>query len=105
MDQTPKYLKLATILENILGSKNVYYQPPPNVEMKYPCIVFKLSSGDSQFADNKPYIYTDRYSIQLISKDPVEDEIHDKIVHLPMCIFDRPFTKNNLNHWNYYIYF
>lgn len=105
MDQSPKYRKLAIILEEILGSSSVYFQPPSNLQMKYPCIVFNLSTGDTQFADNNPYIYKDRYQLQFISRNPVEDEIHDKITKLPMCVFSRFFATDNLNHWNYDIYF
>lgn len=105
MDDVPKYRRLAIIFEEILGSTNVYYQPPPNVKLKYPCIIFELSTGDTSFSDNKPYFYMDRYSVQFISKDPVQDEIHYKLTHLPRCVFTRFFTSDNLNHWNYDIYF
>lgn len=114
MDQTqkekPKYERLGDIFASILSpdcprKANVYYQPPRNTQMEYPCIVYNLSTGDTQFADNRPYIYKDRYSVQFISKSPNEEEIHRKIVDLPMCIFSRFFTMNNLNHWNYDIYF
>lgn len=105
MDEEPKYRRLAKILEEILGSTSVYYQPPESVKLWYPCIIFNLSTGDTQFADNVPYYYKDRYSIQLISRNPVEDEKHYKLTHLPMCVFNRFFTADNLNHWNYDIYF
>ena len=33
-------LELQTKFENILGSRNVYFQPPASVQMRYPAIVY-----------------------------------------------------------------
>ena len=33
-------LILNTLFENILKSKNVYFQPPASVQMRYPAIVY-----------------------------------------------------------------
>ena len=35
-------LDLQTFLEELLESKNVYFQPPESVKMKYPAIVYAL---------------------------------------------------------------
>lgn len=35
-------LNLQTFLEEILESRNVYFQPPESVKMKYPAIVYAL---------------------------------------------------------------
>lgn len=106
MDREPKYRRLALILEEILGSSNVYYTAPPKTkDLEYPCIIFQLSTSDTSFGDNIPWFCMDRFSIQFISKNPVEDEIHYKLLHLPRCTFSRFFTADNLNHWNYDIYF
>lgn len=95
---------LQKILEDILGSDHVYFQPPETVKMKYPCIVYNLSSAQTDFADNQPYRYKKRYQITVIDRDP-DSEIPDKIAMLPMCVFDRPYTANNLNHSVFYIYY
>lgn len=95
---------LQKLLEDILGSKNVYFQPPESVKMRYPCIVYHLTSENKQFADNIPYRKTKRYQVTVIDKDP-DSEIPNKIGALPMSIFDRFYTANNLNHFIYNIYF
>ena len=101
MDQR---LKLQEILEQILGSRNVYFQPPSNIKMKFPAIVYQLNSADTQFADNYPYIYKKRYQVTVIDRDP-DSEIPDKVALLPMCILDRPFTSEGLHHWSFNLYF
>ena len=88
---------LQTELEGTLGSGNVYFQPPSTVKMIYPCIVYERSNGFSQFANNKPYLYKQRYQATLIAKDPDIDVI-GKIAMLPMCVYDRHFTAENLHH-------
>lgn len=97
-------LKIQALLEELLGSGNVYYQPPPNTKMQYPCIVYGRSYEKSQFAANNPYIVTKRYTVTVIDRNP-DSEIPDKIAALPMCRFQRFFTADNLNHDVFDLYF
>lgn len=97
-------LELQTLLEGLLGTRNVYFQPPANVQMEYPCILYKRDAADSQFAGNTPYRYTKRYQVTYISQDP-DSEIPDKIALLPMCVFDRHYAVRNLNHDVFSIFF
>lgn len=83
---------------------NVYFQPPPSVQMIYPAIVYNRVNDDSEFADNGPYVFTSRYKVMVIDADP-DSEIPDKVGHLPMCTSDRHYTVNNLNHYTYNLYF
>ena len=57
-------------LETILGSTNVYFQPPSSISMKYPCIVYKLDDLDNKFADNVVYLTKRRYQVTLIDSNP-----------------------------------
>ena len=72
--------------------------------MKYPCIVYKRVTGDTQFADNIPYIIKKKYQITVIDSNP-DSLIPDKVAQLPYCVFDRHFTSGNLNHDVYNLYF
>ena len=56
-------LKLQETLEQVLGSKNVYFQPPESMRLKYPCIVYGISSGDTIFANNVPYKFDISYQV------------------------------------------
>ena len=43
-------LDLQALLEDLLGSRNVYYQPPESVKMNYPAIVYALEDIENTFA-------------------------------------------------------
>lgn len=91
-------LSLQTMLETILGSRNVYFQPPASVQMKYPAIVYSLANIDNAFANNKVYMQSTSYELTLIDKNP-DNEFVKKISTLPCCRFDRHFRSDNLNHY------
>jgi hypothetical protein len=97
-------LELHAILVNILGSNNVYFQPPASIQLQYPCIVYKRDNGVTLHADDKPYMLSTRYQITVIDRNP-DSEIPAAIGALPMCIFDRFYTADNLNHDVYKLYF
>ena len=90
-------LELQTKLEELLGSKNVYYQPPENVKIVYPAIVYSKSKPNIKRADDKIYLKTNCYEIIVISKRPDEPVI-TKIENLPNCQWERNYTSDNLNH-------
>lgn len=96
--------RLQVILEELLESRNVYFQPPESIKMKYPAIVYSRSDIVNSFADNLPYIQSHAYTITVIDKDP-DSKIVEKVSKLPMCRFDRHFTSDNLNHDVFTLYF
>lgn len=95
-------LELQSLLETL--TQHVYFQPPTNVNMSYPCIVYQQDAGKSEFADDVPYRYTKRYSVTVIDQDP-DSPIPDKLAALPTCTFNRAFTADNLNHTVFNLYF
>lgn len=97
-------LKLQTILETILGSEEVYFQPPENIKLKYPAIIYHQDQLSNQHADNLPYRQTKRYSVTVIDRDP-DSEVSDKVATLPQTSFSRRFVVDNLNHYAYSLYF
>lgn len=88
----------------ILGSDNVYFQPPESVKMSYPAIRYELSRIDLQYADDRPYMSAKRYSVTIIDKNP-DSFLPDLITALPFCSFNRFYTADNLNHWVFDLYF
>ena len=98
-------LELDSVLRVLLGesSSNCYFQPPESVKLKYPCIVYHRNSANTIYANNKPYRFRPGYTLTIISKDP-DDELVAKVSKLPLCRFDRHFTKDNLNHDVFTIY-
>lgn len=95
-------LQLQSLLEEITDT--VYFQPPANVSLTYPCIVYKRDSARTDFADNEPYARKIRYQITVIDKNP-DSLLPDAVAALPMCLFDRFYTADNLNHDVFNIFF
>lgn len=95
-------LELSQMLHEIC--ENVYYQPPPSVQLIYPCIIYERRTGDTIFADNVPYRFTYCYTVTCIDPDP-DSEIPERIAELPMCKMDRCYTAENLNHSTFVLYF
>lgn len=96
-------LNLQTKFEEILGSRNVYFQPPASVKMGYPAIVYSMKNIVQDFADNLSYIKARGYEVILIDTNP-DSEFVEKILELPYCSFDRSYKANNLNHYAFTIY-
>lgn len=97
-------LELQTLLEEVLGSRNVYFQPPSNIHMKYPAIVYSRSRIANTHANDNVYRQSLSYDLTVIDSNP-DSEIVTKISQLPMCIHDRHFKSDNLNHDVFTIYF
>lgn len=99
MDQR---LNLHAILSEL--ADHVYFQPPTNTQIEYPCIIYKRDFAVSIFANNSPYRYNKRYSVTVIDRNP-DSQIPDKVAQLPMCVFNRFYTADNLNHDVFTLFF
>ena len=97
-------LELQTLLESVLGSRNVYYQPPASVRMNYPAIVYFRSDIENNFANDSAYIQSLAYEVIVIDEDP-DSNIVMRVSQLPMCRYDRHYTSDNLNHDVFTLYF
>lgn len=97
-------LDLHEELCKILGSRNVYFQPPVSVSMKYPAIVYERDNIRNSHADDGVYKQSLVYSVTVIDFDP-DSEIVEKISKLPKCSFSRHFTSDNLNHDVFTLYY
>lgn len=97
-------LELHEILCDLLGSRNVYFQPPPSVKMKYDAIVYSLNDINADYADDIKYKTMKQYSVIAISSNP-DSELCDRILTLPYSSFDRFYASDNLNHWVITVHF
>lgn len=97
-------LKLQTMLEELLGSRNVYFRPPESIKMKYPAIRYSLSDIQNTHANNLSYKRDNAYEIILIDEDP-DSVLADKILQLPKCRFTRAYVADNLNHFIFTLYY
>ena len=97
-------IELQEKLEELLGSSNVYYQPPASVKMEYPAIRYSRKDVDKKSADNAAYTLTNCYEIIVIDSKP-DNKVIEKLLSLPMCSYDRPYKSDNLNHDVLTLYF
>lgn len=90
-------LEFHNLLKTVLESNNIYFQPPSNILMQYPCIVYNRSDINQKFADDRLYSKKVKYIITLIDPNP-DSIILEKIGSLPFTKFIRHFTFDGLNH-------
>lgn len=102
--QVDRRIKLQTLLENILGSGNVYFQPAENVRMKYPAIVYNRSDIDSYHANNLVYLNKTKYQVTIIDRDP-DSKVVEHMSELPYCAFKQHFVSDSLNHDIFDLYY
>lgn len=96
-------LELHEVLCSLLGSRNVYFQPPASLRMKYPCIVYEPQAMTTEHADNQPYTFFDRYRVIYIDQDP-DSILPKKIARLKGARAAQPYTADNLHHWPFEIW-
>lgn len=97
-------LELHTMLETLLGSRYVYFQPPATVKMSYPAIVYSRLNIRNTHADDDVYLQDRAYRLTVIDKDP-DSPIVDSVSKLPLCTFQQHYTADNLNHDVFLLYY
>lgn len=90
-------LELQELLEGLLESKNVYFQPPENVKMTYPCFVYALEAFPQKYADDLPYRSSERYLVTYISRSSVSD-LPKRMSETKGFSYDRRYVADNLHH-------
>ena len=90
-------LDLQGLLEELLESRNVYYQSPESVKMQYPAIRYSKKNIQSVYADNSKYLMRDWYELIVISRKP-DDPVIKRLLALPYCSYDRQYIADNLYH-------
>lgn len=93
-------LDLQKEFKKILGNNNVYFQPPEDTKLSYPCIIFRLLNPNLNQADNKIYLWRDRYMVTIISKDPKNILAKRFMESFPHAVYGSRTISNNLYHDN-----
>ena len=102
-----KRRELSTKLREILGSGNVYFQPPSNTKMNFPCFVYNRSPIFRLRANDKTYLLRNHYSLTYIDSNvercmAMQDTLLNSFDHISV---ERSFTSDNLNHDVYNLYY
>lgn len=88
---------LRGIVKARCGEENVYYQPPANLRMKYPCIRYELDKIRNRDANNRVYRQTVHYTVTVIDTKP-DSEMTAAMSLLEKVSHDRHFVSDNLYH-------
>jgi hypothetical protein len=97
-------MDLQVLLETLLGSTNVYYQPPETLKINYPAIIYSKSRIDTKKADDSTYLKNTRYNIIVVDKKP-DNPVIDKLLGLQYCSYDCHYTSDKLNHDSLTLYY
>lgn len=98
-------LELQKELEEILGSREVYYQPKSNVSMKYPAIRYSLEALPAEYANNKRYVNKRKFVITHMYKSVKNDLKSTILNHFVFIRFDRTYIGDGLYHDVYELYY
>lgn len=91
-------LQLHEKLCEILGSRNVYFQPPASVKLKYDCIVYKVQNRNDLRADNKQYRNFTCYEVKIIYRNPDSDLPERIMSEFDYVMHNNTFVVDNLHH-------
>jgi hypothetical protein len=101
-------LEFHVALEDLFGDLdnevNLYFQPPTNVTMVYPAIVYNKDIRAVDYADNDIYRNTLRYQVTVIDRDP-DSLLPDLVGGMRFSTRVRHFTTEGLHHDIFYVYF
>lgn len=96
-------LDLQTLLETYVD--NVYFQPPSNHQMSYPCVVYNRNENDVLYADNSTYLKRQGYSLTVMDKNP-DSAIADAIASdLEYCGINQYYTTDAIYHTTLQLYY
>lgn len=88
----------------LLGTRNVYFNPPESVRMKYDAIRYTRKSIENRHANDSVYHQRDCYEVTAIYQDP-DSNLPREISKLPLCRFDRHYVADNLCHDVFTLYY
>lgn len=89
----------------LLFIPNVYFQPPSNIQMVYPCITYSKIQKLNKFGNDARYLSKQGYRIMVIERDP-DSNIADNIeVFFQTCSIGQYYTVDNLHHTTIELYY
>ena len=90
-----------TLLTEIVG-ENVYFNPPPNLTIKYPCVVYSINDILNKNASDKVYKQNIKYDCTLISKN-VDDPLLKELSKINTFKYSRHYVADGLHHYAFVI--
>lgn len=94
---------LRKVMKDISGVENVYFQPPENLRIQYPAIIYERGDIQNRPADDMAYSQHTFYEVTVVDKNPDSLLVY-AVASLPRCKFGRHFKSDNLNHDTFIIF-
>ena len=91
-------LELNQKLCDILGSRNVYYDPPESIKIKYPAIVYTINGIDDTYSAEGKYLQSVSYLVTVIDKN-ADSQTAEKISKELGFKYYRHYVSDNLHHY------
>ena len=82
----------------------VYYAPPENVKLFYPCFVIDPGIVDNRYSNGKIYASVVKFSVKYITKHVDDYIINDFLKAQLYTSLDRVYTADNLRHYVFTVY-
>lgn len=98
-------LEFRKVLQEVMGSNKLYFQPPDGTKLTYPCAIYRLQNLDIRNADDQVYKYMKSYQVTIIDSNPDSNYPDILLTKFKRIRFDRAFASDNLNHFVFTIYF
>lgn len=104
MDRRPELHQILKKLY-IKGEPHVYYQPPKDQQIKYPCIIYKLDDMPAIHANNYPYLWGHKYQVTVVDRNP-ESPLRERVQALPTAkMKTAPYERDNLHHFVFSLFY
>lgn len=100
-----KRLEMQAIFEEVLGSSEVYFQPPETLKMSYPSIRYVRASARTFKSDDALYHFRQGYTVTLIEYDPDSDLAKRLLDIFKFARIDSYYRSDGLNHTKMTIYY
>lgn len=84
---------------------NIYFQPPPGIKLKYPCVIYNWVGGTKEAANNKGYMYTRQWNVLYITPDVKASTPMRMLQDIATSEFNRTYYTNGLSHTVLNIYY
>lgn len=83
------------------GTNYIYFDPPENIQMHYPCIRYQIAKDSIKRANNKLYFSSVGYELIVINKDQDAGmTLVKKILgHFMLSTFNRHYISDGLHHF------
>ena len=93
-------------LAALVNTGKVYFQPPANVEMDYPCFVLHRTDAYQPSASDSNYLFRPGYKVTYINRDePDPDTVEIVKKTFPHCRYTGHAVVDNLHHDYFTIFY